>query len=336
MLQEAQAVPLGVQQPASLGDPPAWPRSSACAQGAASSTLAPVGVEPWLYAGRSRHESSRAGPAVVGQCGAPVQPSFLHSVGRCGSSVWPLHCHALTRTVAQAAPTALAGLVPGAMPARSCARIPAYHGGVLGWVSLEHNMVCWGAQSYCHVKELGEQRVGAAQCWKSTCLQAAMRFEEGDGAGRSSRPQHSSSPQGQRLPVQCGPLEGPLPDAFSQVSSGPRSPGDRARPPAPALWGDGPAPAALTGVPTAPRLLSKTFHSQIRPPWERPNSVGELSRSGQSQDFVSPQKANHHPCRRLSNSLAWTNRSEVSPFLRVRGGGAAEPVRRDRPGVTPT
>lgn len=121
-----------------------------------------------------------------------------------------------------------------------------------------------------------------------------MRFEEGDGAGRSSRPQHSSSPQGQRLPVQRGPLEGPLPDAFSlsqgeeimilleaypelpvnaqstkpqsfpyQVSSGPRSPGDRARPPAPALWGDGPAPAALTGVPTAPRLLSRTFHSQI-------------------------------------------------------------------------
>lgn len=48
-----------------------------------------------------------------------------------------------------------------------------------------------------------------------TCLQAAMRSEEGDGAGRSSRPQHSSSPQGQRLPVQRGPLEGPLPDASS-------------------------------------------------------------------------------------------------------------------------
>lgn len=42
-----------------------------------------------------------------------------------------------------------------------------------------------------------------------------MRYEEGDGAGRSSRPQHSSSPQGQRLPVQRGPLEGPLPDASS-------------------------------------------------------------------------------------------------------------------------
>lgn len=48
-----------------------------------------------------------------------------------------------------------------------------------------------------------------------TCLQAAMRYEEGDGVGRSSRPQHSSSPQGQRLPVQCGPLEGPLLDASS-------------------------------------------------------------------------------------------------------------------------
>lgn len=48
-----------------------------------------------------------------------------------------------------------------------------------------------------------------------TCLQAAMHYEEGDGAGRNSRPQHSSSPQGQRLPVQRGPLEGPLPDASS-------------------------------------------------------------------------------------------------------------------------
>lgn len=30
--------------------------------------------------------------------------------------------------------------------------------------------------------------------------------------------------------------------------------------------------------------------------------VGELPRSGQSQDFLSPQRANHHPCLRLSNS----------------------------------
>ena len=285
-----------------------------------------------------------------------------------------------------------------------------------------------------------------------TCLQAAMRFEEGDGAGRSSRPQHSSSPRGQRLPVQRGPLEGPLPDASSlsqgeiktfmgaqaepaartrptqpwsfpyQVSSGPRSPGDRARPPAPALWGDGPAPAALTGVPTAPRRPPRALHSQfcggeeeeecrepasaqLRPrglpgshlhresglgfprgeahaaqgapggPGERrgagtsgrerdgrsaaarccreplgrtgsaaaaypasvgasSHGVGELLRSGQSQDFLPRQQANHHPCLRLSNSLAGTNESEVSPAA-AGGGGAAEPVRRARPGVTP-
>jgi hypothetical protein len=48
-----------------------------------------------------------------------------------------------------------------------------------------------------------------------TCLQAAMHYEVEDGEGRSSKPQHSSGPQGQRLPVQCGPLEGPLPDASS-------------------------------------------------------------------------------------------------------------------------
>lgn len=237
MLQEAQAALLGVQRLASLGGPPAWPRSSACAQGAASSILAPMGAGPWLGAGKNQHESSRAGPAVVGRCEAPAQPNFLHIEEHYGSSVWPPHCHALTRIAAQAVPTALAGLAPGAMPAHSHAGIPASHGEVLGWVFLEHNTVCWGAQSYCHVKRVGEQTVGAARCWQSTCLQAAMRYEEGDGAGRSSRPQHSSSPQGQRLPVQRGPLEGPLPDASSQVSSGPRSPGDGAQPPAPALWG---------------------------------------------------------------------------------------------------
>lgn len=32
------------------------------------------------------------------------------------------------------------------------------------------------------------------------------------------------------------------------------------------------------------------------------HGVGELLRSGQSQDFLSRQKANHHPCLRLSNS----------------------------------
>lgn len=63
--------------------------------------------------------------------------------------------------------------------------------------------------------------------------------------------------------------------------------------------------------------------------------VGKLQRSGQSQDFLSPQKANHHPCLRLSNSLAGTNGSEVSPAAVARGGGAPEPVRRAQPGVTP-
>lgn len=33
------------------------------------------------------------------------------------------------------------------------------------------------------------------------------------------------------------------------------------------------------------------------------HSVGELQGSGQSQDFLSTQKANHHPRLRLSNSL---------------------------------
>lgn len=67
--------------------------------------------------------------------------------------------------------------------------------------------------------------------------------------------------------------------------------------------------------------------------------VGELHRSGQSQDFLSPQKANHHPCLRLSNSLAETNRSEVSPAaagLGRRGGGAGQTgSARGDPEVTP-
>lgn len=273
MLQEAQVAPLGVQQLASLEDHPSWPHSSACAQGAASSTLAPMGAGPCLGVGRSQHESSRAGPAVVGQCEVPAPQSFPHTEGRYGSSVWPPHCHALIHTAAQAVPTALAVLAPGAMPVRSHAGIPTSHGGVLGWVSLEHNMVCWGAQSYCHVKRAGEQGSGGAQCLLNICLQAAMHYEEGDGVGRSSKPQSSSGPQGQRLPEQRGPLEGPLPDASSQVSSGPRNPGDRARPPAPALWEDGPPPAALTRVSTVPRRQSLTLHSRYRPVWERPFSA---------------------------------------------------------------
>lgn len=69
------------------------------------------------------------------------------------------------------------------------------------------------------------------------------------------------------------------------------------------------------------------------------HSVGELLRSGQSQDFLSPQKANHHPCLRLSNSLAGTNESEVSPAAAGRGrrgGGAGQTGSAwGDPGVTP-
>lgn len=34
-------------------------------------------------------------------------------------------------------------------------------------LTLENN-ICWGAQSYCRVKGVGEQRVGAARGWQST------------------------------------------------------------------------------------------------------------------------------------------------------------------------
>lgn len=33
----------------------------------------------------------------------------------------------------------------------------------------EHNKVCLGARSYCHVTGVKEQGVGAAQCWQSIC-----------------------------------------------------------------------------------------------------------------------------------------------------------------------
>lgn len=48
------------------------------------------------------------------------------------------------------------------------------------------------------------------------------------------------------------------------------------------------------------------------------DSLGKLQESGQSQDFLSAQKANHNPRLRLSNSLLRTNRSEVS--LAAAGG----------------
>lgn len=57
------------------------------------------------------------------------------------------------------------------------------------------------------------------------------------------------------------------------------------------------------------------------------HSVGELQGSGQSQDFLSAQKANHHPRLRLSNSLPGTNRSKVSQAAAGpgrRGSGAGQ------------
>ena len=35
-------------------------------------------------------------------------------------------------------------------------------------LTLEHNTACWGARSYCRVKGVREQRVGAARGWQST------------------------------------------------------------------------------------------------------------------------------------------------------------------------
>lgn len=215
---------------------------------------------------------------------APAPQSFLHIEGPCGSSIWPPRCRALTHTAVQAVPITLAGLAPGAGPARSPAGTPASRGEVLGRASQEHSTVYLGARSYCHEKGVKEQGVGAAQGWQSTCLRAAMSFEEEDGVGRSSKPQHSSRPRGQRLPVQSGPLEGPLPDASSQVSSGPRSPGDGARPPAPALWHDGPAPTALNKSAHCSQAAASGLLQPV------PASVGassqfqELQRPSQSQD----------------------------------------------------
>lgn len=34
-------------------------------------------------------------------------------------------------------------------------------------LTLEHNMVCWGAQSYCRVKGVGEQRVGLPEAGRA-------------------------------------------------------------------------------------------------------------------------------------------------------------------------
>lgn len=131
--------------------------------------------------------------------------------------------------------------------------------------------------------------MGAAQCWQSICPQAAMSFGEEDGVGRSSKPQHSSSPQGQRLPVQSGPLEGPLPDASSQVSSGPRSPGDGAQPPAPALWPDGPAPTALNkSAHCFHGLWPSATNSSLR--GSVLSQLQELQKFSQSLDFSIPRK----------------------------------------------
>lgn len=43
-------------------------------------------------------------------------------------------------------------------------------------------MVCWGAQSYCHVKRIGEQKVEAAQCWQNTWRENGSVNVHQDGA----------------------------------------------------------------------------------------------------------------------------------------------------------
>lgn len=66
------------------------------------------------------------------------------------------------------------------------------------------------------------------------------------------------------------------------------------------------------------------------------DSLGELQEPGQSQDFLSAQKANHNPRLRLGNSLPGTNGSEVSLAAAGGGRGAAELDRQARPRMTPT
>lgn len=123
-----------------------------------------------------------------------------------------------------------------------------------------------------------------------TCLQAAMRYEEGDGAGRSSRPQHSSSPQGQRLPVQRGPLEGPLPDA-SSLSQGEEIT---------VSVGAQPEPAVCT-PPTRPRVFPLPGQQWPQEPWRSgtapcPSSLGRRSRSSRSDKSAHcPQMATQGP-----------------------------------------
>lgn len=66
------------------------------------------------------------------------------------------------------------------------------------------------------------------------------------------------------------------------------------------------------------------------------DSLGKLQESGQSQDFLSAQRANHNARLRLSNSLLRTNRSELSLAAAGGGRGAAELDRQAWPQMTPT
>lgn len=115
-------------------------------------------------------------------------------------------------------------------------------------------------------------------------------------------PRTAQAPKGKGFPCRAGPwrVHCPMHPARSAVAPGALETGHA---PLPQLSGTMvQLQLLLTRVPTVSRWQPLAFHNQFQPPWERPLTASKASEIQPITRRLSPQKANHHPCLRLSNS----------------------------------
>lgn len=147
------------------------------------------------------------------------------------------------------------------------------------------------------------------------------------GRAGAPGPSTAQAPKGKGFPCSAGPwrVHCPMHPARSAVAPGALEIGHGPCPSSLGQWSHSSRSDRRAHCPQmAAQGLSQPIPASVG---ASSHSVGELQGSGQSQDFLSAQKANHHPRLRLSNSLPGTNRSEVSRAAAGpgrRGSGAGQ------------
>lgn len=143
------------------------------------------------------------------------------------------------------------------------------------------------------------------------------------GRAGAPGPSTAQAPKGKGFPCSAGPwrVHCPMHPARSAVAPGALEIGHGPCPSSLGQWSHSSRSDRRAHCPQmAAQGLSQPIPASVG---ASSHSVGELQGSGQSQDFLSAQKANHHPRLRLSNSLfPWRRqpaRGPLSPPLSLRG-----------------